>query len=251
MDDTLLISFKAICSFIKDLNEEFGKRQKSLALYSRLIEKTGIMHETPIKKHLEAFKSFCMYNREAIAKQDRHSILEPKIMYSERVYIDMNHIFSMAEKDKETTEIIWKHILTISAILDPSNNAKKILQEHIDKSKSKGSECKEEEFISSLIDKVEKSIDPSQVSDNPMQAISQMMSSGVITDLIGNMQSGLSSGDLDLNKLMGTVQGMMSKVGGGNDTGMPDLGGMMNMFGGMMGGGNIPNVSEVDEDEKN
>jgi len=163
----------------------------------------------------------------------------------------------MAEKDKDTTEIIWKHILTISAILDPSNNAKKILKENIERNKSKGADSKEEEFISSLIDKVEKSIDPSQVSDNPMQAISQMMSSGIITDLIGNMQSGLSNGDLDLSKLMGTVQGMMSKMGGpdisqgggmGGMPGMPDMSAMMSMFSGMGMGGGMPSITEEDKE---
>jgi hypothetical protein len=30
MDDTTLIAFKAIASFVNDLSEEFGKRQKKI-----------------------------------------------------------------------------------------------------------------------------------------------------------------------------------------------------------------------------
>ena len=40
-----LIIFKAICNFVSDINENFGKFHKSLQLYSRLIEKTSVIHE--------------------------------------------------------------------------------------------------------------------------------------------------------------------------------------------------------------
>lgn len=249
MEDTNLMSFKAVASFVNDLDEVFGKRQKSLALYNRLLQKTGIVHEKPILKHLEAFREFCVLNRDSIQAQDAKLLKSNKITYSDKVYIDMNHIFNMS--DKETEDVIWRHILTISALVDPANNAKQILKENITKKQQAGESSNEEAFLTSLIDKVENSIDPNAVGNNPMSAITNLMSSGVFTDLIGNMQNGLSNGELDLSKLMGTVQGMMSKVSGGQDNiGMPDLGGMMNMFGGMMGGGNIPNISEVDDDEK-
>jgi hypothetical protein len=256
MDDSILMSFKAVTAFVKDLNDVFGKRQKSLALYARLIEKTGIVHEKPIEKHLEAFKAFCIYNRDAISSQNKKILNNPKISYNDRVFIDMSHIFSLCENDSDTTDIIWKHILTISALLDPTSNAKKILKDSIDKNKNNGNDSKEEEFISSLIDKVEQSIDPTKVSDNPMQAISSMMSSGVITDLIGNMQSGLSTGELNLGRLMSTVQGMMTKMGGPSMEnmsspmpgmpGMPDLSMMMNMLGGM----NMSNLPQLPDSDK-
>jgi len=257
MDDTTLIAFKAIASFVNDLSEEFGKRQKSLLLYGRLIQKTGIIHEKPIIKHLDSFRSFCVSNREAIQTQDKNKLSQNRITYSDNVYIDISHIFNMA--DKETSDIIWRHILTISALLDPSNNAKQILKDSIEKKKQSGEGSKEEEFLSGLIDKVESSIDPSAVSDNPMQAVSSLMSSGIFTDLIGTMQSGLSNGDLDLNKLLGSVQSMMGKVNpdaggpGMSMPGMPDLSSMFGMLGGLNLNGmnsSVPNITDITDDNK-
>ena len=56
--ESRLVVFKCICNFIKDLTESFGDKQKSLFLYSHLIDKTGIMHEEPIKKHVSLFYKF-------------------------------------------------------------------------------------------------------------------------------------------------------------------------------------------------
>ena len=55
MEDNNLIIFKAISNFVRDLNDSFGTKQRSLQLYSRLISKTKIIHEGPIKKHVDTF----------------------------------------------------------------------------------------------------------------------------------------------------------------------------------------------------
>jgi hypothetical protein len=253
MEDTNLIAFKAVASFVNDLSEVFGKKQKSLALYGRLIQKTGIVHSAPILKHLDIFREFCVCNRDAIQSQNKDNLKQSKLSYNDKVYIDMSSIFNMADKD--TSDVIWNHILTISALLDPANNAKQILKANIEKKTQNGESSTEEQFLNNLIEKVEKSIDPKSVNENPMNAISGLMSSGVFTDLIGTMQNGLNNGDLNINKLFSTVQNMMGNAGldqsSGGMPGMPDLSMMMNMMGGMnMGGNGMPNISEVDEDEK-
>ena len=50
--------FKCIVNFIHDLNELYGEEQKSLQLYNLLMEKTGIVHQEPIKKHIKIFYDF-------------------------------------------------------------------------------------------------------------------------------------------------------------------------------------------------
>jgi hypothetical protein len=251
MEDSTLIQFKAITSFVKDLNEVFGKMQKSLALYARLLEKTGIMNTGPIHKHIEGFKFFCINNREAIRERDVTKISQPRITYSgDKVFIDVPSIFKLADND--TKKVIWSHILTISALVDPENNAKKILKENLSSTKVDLDlgEGKESEFLTNLISKVESSIKPEEVGDNPMNAVSSLMSSGVLPELIGSMQNGLTSGELDLSKLMGTVQGLMGQMGGseGMQSAGIDLNAMMGMMSGMMGGGGSqPVIEEVDE----
>lgn len=234
--DTSLIIFKAISNFVRELGAMFGKRQRSLALYCRLIEKTSIVHEKPITKHINSFRVFCFKNRNALQEMKPALLEDSKITYSENVYINMQQIFGMS--DKETSDVIWRHLLTISALVDPTSNAKKILKDKMEKSKSQGGTGKEEEFLSSVIEKVEKCVDPnSAAATDPMQAVGSIMSSGVFTDLIGNMQSGIQSGNLDIGKLMGVVQGMLGSLGNGDESGSggADMSGMMNMIKSMSG----------------
>ena len=228
MDDISLLAFKTIFCFVKELSDAFGTKQHSLLLYHRLMEKTNFLHTKAVHKHITFFKGFCVANSDAIQSKNYKLIKSGVIKYSERVFIDMNRLFELA--DKETREIMWKHILAITAYLNPNSNAKQILKETMDNTQNQGEQGLEEEFLSGLIKKVESSIDPDEIQD-PMQAVSKIMSSGVFTDLMSNMQDGLSSGKLDLNKLMGTVQGMMGNMGGEGGGGGID---MMSMMSGLM-----------------
>jgi hypothetical protein len=227
--DTSLITFKAISNFTNSLAEIYSSKQRSLKLYAHLINKTTISHNKPINKHIEAFKKFCIDNREKISSKNTN-LVNTKIVYSNRVFIDMENIFNIS--DKETTEIIWNHILIISALVDPTGKAKQILKEN-SKEETKG----EVDFLNEIIGKVEEHTSP---DDDPMKAVSSIMQSGVFTDLIQGMGNGLENGSLDIGKLMGTVQGMISTLNnsqqnlqGGSENinqEVPDLSGMMNML---------------------
>jgi hypothetical protein len=247
MEDNTLIVFNSITKFVHSLNDCFGEKQRSLQLYSRLIEKTTIIHEGPIKKHIAAFKKFCDTNKNAIYDKDESKFTENQIIYSERVFINMKDVFQTASKDEK--EIIWKHFLLLMTRMDPSGKAKKILKESI----RKGNESNNEEnFLNNIINKVEQNVTP---SDNPMQAVSSVMSSGLFTDLIGNMTSGLNNGELDLGKLMGTVNGMVNNIADKSDM-PPEMAGMMSQMTGMMNQLNkmqengVPNSKTMSKKEK-
>lgn len=243
MSDSSLVTFKAITSFANALGELFGSKQRPLKLYCRLINQTTLSNEGPISKHIEAFRKFCVANREAITAKDPSKMKMNNVSYSQRVFIDFKNIFAHA--DKENMGIIWKHLLVVSALVDPAGKAKSILQQ------SPSGENKETDFLSDVIDKVEKTVTPDA---NPMQAISSIMQSGIFTDLVNGMNNGLQDGSLDLGKLMGAVQGMVTSVGtlgreteGDTDDDnvsdkqtqqMPDLAGMMGpMLTALAGGG--------------
>ena len=226
MEDNTLIVFNSITKFVHSLNECFGEKQRSLQLYSRLIEKTTIIHEGPIQKHIAAFQSFCDKNQNAIYEKDETKFTQTNISYSERVFINMSDVFKNASQNEKET--IWKHLLLLMVRFDPSGRAKKILKESLKKSKE--SSENEENFLNNIINKVEKNVSP---SDNPMQAVSSVMSSGLFTDLIGSMTSGLNNGELDLSKLMGTVQSMVTNLTGKSDM-PPEMAGMMSQMTGMM-----------------
>ena len=254
MDNTSVLIFKAITGFISDLNTVFGAKHKSIALYNRLLEKTGLTNVGPIHKHIDCFRKFFIVNKNAMEEQKSELFSEPLISYSDRVYIDVSTVLRQSTPDN--VSIIWKHLLTIWGLIDPTSQAKRILHDSIQQSNGQD---KESQFLSDIIDKVEKTVGNQQNIDasNPMAAVSNLMSSGVFTDLINGMQTGLSDGSLDIGKLMGSVQTMMSKMGGGNGGGgsgggMPDLSSMMNMMGPMLsgmggggGGGGMPDLSAL------
>ena len=236
-----LKTFGIIANFVKELDPLFGNSQRTIKLYARLIERTALVHTKPIQKHLNAFRSFCTENQDAILTKDRKLIKLPKIVYSSNVYLDMNEIFSRS--DRQTQNTIWKYLLTISALLDPTSKAKQILKESKDE---KGGN--EAEFLGDIISRVESSVDPN--SENPMAAVGSILQSGIFTDLISGMSSGLSDGSLDLSNLIGTVQKLVVGMQG-TDPGDVDSS-SMNMLSGMMGTLNSAanKVEEIDENKE-
>ena len=244
MDNTSILIFKAIVGFISDLNEEFGQKYKSIALYNRLLDKTGIVNVGPVHKHIDCFRSFFIKNKNGMEEKNIAHFEDTKISYSKNVYVDIAVILKDSHGG-DNSSIIWKHLLTIWGLVDPTSQAKRILHDSI--KNSNGSD-KESKFLSDILERVEKTVSDKTVdTSNPMATVSTLMSSGVFTDLINGMQTGLSDGSLDISKLMGSVQGMMSKMNGGSPGGggMPDLSAMMNMMGNMGGGGGAGGMPDL------
>lgn len=221
-----VLAFKAIHTFILSLNEEFGVKNKALRLYARLIEQTKFTHELPIKKHVKAFADFCITNRDAIFIKNADKFINDKISYSERVFLKMKDLFKLADKDQKN--VMWQHVLTISALVDSAGRAKQILKEN-------NSGSKETDFLTDIIEKVEKNIDLDNMS-NPFEAIGQIMSSGIFTDLISSMNEQISSGQLDMTKMLSAVQGLVGNIS-------KDQPEMNQMIDGFMK--NIPNMANM------
>ena len=147
----------------------------------------------------------------------------------------MASIFRIADKD--TIDIIWNHFLTISAFVDPASKAKEIL-------KKNSTNSKESDFLSNIINQVEDKIDPN--STNPLQAVSSILNSGILNDLVSNMNTGVKNGELNIPNLIGTVEKMCSSLMPPNPDGTKqgglDLMGLLNTLGtagGAGGGGGI------------
>ncbi len=257
-DNTTLIAFKAISKFVKDLADEFGKRYHGLELYNHLIQKTTIAHEGPVAKHVDAFHRYCVANREGIVEKDilGHPSDVDEVVYSDKVRFNVREILGVS--DEENKDIIHRHLLTISAIVDAGSNAKQVLRNMmlassapvipaaVSVGESSGNkmglpiptDSNEGKFLNDLISTVEKSVNP-EAEANPMQAVQSVLQSGVFTEMLGKMQSGLSNGEIDLGRLMGTMTGLLGTMGGGSDMMTNMMGMMMGGMGGM-GGMNFP-----------
>jgi len=229
--DQTLNLLKAISGFVESMNDCFGSKQKALQLYARLISKTTIVDEVPIKRHIDAFRKFCTENKAAIMEKSHTKMVDAKISYISKVYINMDLIFAAATKNERG--IIWKHILGIYALIDPQSKAKELLKDVLDKDGKTG---KEEEFLTDIFDKVGNNIQP---DGNPMAAVGSLMSSGIFTDIVGSMSEGLESGELDIGRLMGSMQGMVTGIGAmaeqNGESQQPEMAQMLGQMSEMMG----------------
>jgi hypothetical protein len=231
-----LVVFKSISDFISSLNECFGKEQKTLQLYARLISRTTISHQDAIEKHISIVKKFLNENKEQILNKDI-KFTTFKFSYNERVYVNLDPIFKKA--DKSETDVIFAHLLKIFSQVDPESNAKSILRETMKSNKQSGDDNAEENFINNLIENVSKNVNE---DDDPLKAVSNIMQSGLLTDLIGGMSNGINNGELDLGRLMGTVQTMVTSLSNAEgDMNIPPMGGMNSPGGGNVDLGNMMN----------
>jgi len=240
IEETSLLAFRSICNFVNDLSTEYGKRHKPLQLYNRLTKHTQISHDKAIKKHINIFYDFCLANRDALLTQDASKLAMKKIVYSDRVYIDTEFIFRIA--DKENSQVIWRHLLIISALIDPAGKAKDILRKKVEEDKNG---VQETDFLTDIISKVEKNVNP---NSNPMEAFTSILQSGVANDLMSGMQGGLQSGKLDLNKLLGAVQGIVSNLesqAGGDPETKQTMSMLTNVIGSMGNGNSPPDVGTM------
>jgi len=246
-----LLAFQAISSFVSEANKVGGKTQKSLQLYNRLIEKTNIAHKDAITKHIKAFKTFVHANLDALKTQDVSKLTKNTIDYSDRVFINAR-LLLINSSDNES--IIWNHLITIGAIVQPKSNLKEILKEKketepevtdsleiSDILDSDGSP--EDDVIANMMNKVQMSADPN--TTDPNQAMQQLMSGGGLMDMVKDMTSGMQNGDLDINKMLGSLQKMTQKLGD-MDGAPPEIQAMTGNLNQM-----INNVSQKVKDTKN
>lgn len=231
-------SFRVISTFVNDLGEVFADEVHSLALYERLLNKTTPAHTEAIEKHVNTFKTFLTENEESIL--NKKTPFTGIISYSPKVFIDMNEIMKL-KMDDETRDTIWSHLLTLSAIVANSTKSRETLKE---KAASKAvvpapmkfdGEGDEEDFLNKIIAKVETQVNPN-VSD-PQEAIGSLMNSNLIPELVTSLNSGISSGKLDLTKMLSSVQKMVGNLSGeaSADPNLANAMGMLNNMMGMMG----------------
>jgi len=204
-EDNLKKTYKYIVNFVNNLYDEFGEeKEKSIALYNRLLAKSNQNNLDIVKKHVYVFTKFFDNNTEAIKNMDFKMLKVDKILYSNNVFIDIKKI--LQNSDLQLSEIIWLHLYTI---LNSINSSEEILNV-LNKLKEKYKEVdKEEVFIENLMEKIQKSVNPDV--KNPMSAVAGLMSSGILTDVMTELQSG----KLDLSKMLGSVTNMMKKANNG------------------------------------
>lgn len=202
-------AFDAISQFVNDLWEVFGNNKKitPLALYKRIIEHINKKSDikaveravTPFKKFVQKYDKVIL-NREVVPRGE-------KIYYgdNQKIYIDIESFIHRG--DSETRSAIFQHLLTICAILNPSEEA---FQE-LEKKESFPIEGKEGEFLSGMLNRAKTSMEGVD-TNNPMVAFSALAESGIVGELFSGLQQGMASGQMDFKKMLGSMQGLINNM---------------------------------------
>lgn len=216
------VLFKAISTFVNELGDVFQGDTEfiALALYKHLLQKTKFTNTEAVEKHIGLFESFVSQHADIIDTKDDVMIVTSSkpddfvIKYSDKVHIDLHKVFQSKFVDRDTKEVIWKHIQIIKKlvlsgdVIKVKDSSRDTLSKTIMSSIGEG---KEKEFITSVIGKIESKIDPQSVT-NPTDAINKMMSSGVFTELLSTMNNEISTGNLDIGKLLQLTTSMLGNI---------------------------------------
>lgn len=201
-----LDTFRIIVDFVNELADRFGSNSKPLLLYRRLVSRVTVGDATGIQRHLDAFQSFCVENRERILH--RHGPLGV-IKFSDRIFIDIDHCLRKADADDAST--IWKYLLTISAILDPLGKAKDVLTQQMRDDPLDGL------LNGGLLNGVG-GAEMSQVMQQMMGQLSEMGMDSIMADVLAGNPSGIAKlmtvGPQFVQEIMGNpaIQSMAEKL---------------------------------------
>ena len=136
-------------------------------------------NKTAIENHIKIFREYCKNNEKTILNKSEKEM--KNINYSDVLFIDMIQIFKMVDSDNKNT--IWKHLLTLLYMTNPTVELKSMLQEM-----NKGKEDNESKFLDNMIGTLQNNMTEEQMN-NPMSAMMGLMTSGVLQDIHGTSTS--------------------------------------------------------------
>jgi len=223
--------FDTIKEFLLELWNVFGdmKKEKSFALYVRLVSKIKHDDTELVAKIITSFKVFIQENETFIASGKIDKLIS-NLVYNnnEKIYVNIHRYFIRANSDVQ--DVIKKYLLTINALIFPKKELLDALEKEvgsfgIDISTPEG------KYISDAMKQISSMGD---VSD-PQQAMMMMMSSGMLQNILSGVENKFKSGEFNKDRFQkvvgscfGSLTGMMREEGG-DPEGM--VNNMMNLMG--------------------
>jgi len=205
-------AFHAISLFVNELWNVYGTRKAPtpLALYHRLLEHVSSTDVEGMIAFVKGFSDFVTKYETALINNDLTSIPRgERVTYgvSNTVYLEIQKYIHQADED--TREVIRQHLLTISTILAPNDRKVAELESRLAAANIKGlnfgEDSPESEFLTGIMSKAKNTMETVDTS-NPMAAIMGMVQSGILQDMFTGLQTGVESGKMDMQKLLGTMQ---------------------------------------------
>ena len=210
--------FEAIKNFVSALWEVYPeKRVTPLLLYSRFLDQIKLSHASAMNRICEGFVKFF---RTVVSQTKRGADItvddllvsgqlskiprDSCITFSDTIYIPIQkYIYLSKQTDEDVLTNIHIHLLTISSMMTPS-------KAKIGKLEKLGAKVSPEmEFIKTMMGTVEKSVKGIDKSSNPTAAVAQLLASGKLMSIMGDMERNVKKNKLDLPKLFTAMSGYM------------------------------------------
>lgn len=131
LSPNVVSAFNAIQEFVADLDANFGRRYKPVALYNRLLQKTTLRDVASINRHINAFKLFYSQNPSYITTSSSTTTIGigglvdgACVRFSERIVLHLQSI--LRRTDHRSHDCIRGHLLTIHSLIfasTPDGNA--------------------------------------------------------------------------------------------------------------------------------
>ena len=214
--------FSIIVEFVNQLYLQFGNKTKvtPLGLYKKIIENLKISDKEFIGRVINGFREFFKRNEQSLETGNLFLIQKgEKIYYSETIFIEIQKFIHKSRNDAETLETISEYLKLIDTTLNPTNekfnNLEKSVESSVDTSTDEG------KFISDILVKTKDSVSGDDMK-NPLTAITGIVQSGVLTTLWEGI-SGSGKKGLDPQKLLGSLQGALGVISGGDEKGVEKL----------------------------
>ena len=179
----------AIEEFVAALKEEFPN-DRPIVTYARLLER-GRGNQINTNRQVQLFRNFLMKNKDGISCSNPELFVYKKLVYADKIYIDLHSILTTQSEDVRNT--VWQHLYALNLLFFPSQEAKNLYKQTLNISQQLGNST-ESLIIEKTFDKIQ-GIIPSDgnLSTDPGAVLGSLFASGAITDLMGDMQRGVSS----------------------------------------------------------
>ena len=220
-----LKAYETIKDFVSSLSDIYGRHDKPLALYNRLLIRADPEDHVAMERHVELFRVFFRRRGKAVKESfETFSKIsqDEKIKYGQRIYIDIGFFIKRASRDIK--EKIRHHLLTILATLNPDDsNAMRQLKAleslNIDTSSKEGS------FVNDIMTQFK---DTMENDENPMTGLVSML-----PKMLMGFEKGLKTGEMNLPGLLNTITSTMGSLMGPDAAKIINTEALQSLFSGM------------------
>ena len=126
---------------------------------------------------------------------------------SENIYLDVQKFVYLSRSNSQQLEIIRKHLLTIAALISPEEKTLTALGgAPILENLGYSSKSREAEFVKNILAKANKTMANLPAGSDPMEAVSSMLGSGILQEVVSGLEDGYKNKTIDPEKLMEGLQ---------------------------------------------